>query len=332
VSSLIRSSALPIALGAATGVSIRLWFAIGDASGLLSYAFLFGSPLALGVVAGLARPTAASGAPPAASIPSYRAAIGRALAASALALGVCIALAIEGSICLAMASPLYFSAAALGAALAVFWRRNFDGGGAAPVFAAVLLPVVGAPLEALMPPPRLDETVANVREVDAPPSAVWREVRSVPMIDGAELPWSLAHLIGLPRPLEATLDREGIGAVRIARFERGLSFHERVDAWDPERAIHFAIRPDATPEAALDEHVTVGTPAFDVLEGGYVLEPIDDGRRTRVTLSSRHALALPVNTYARLWTRFVMWDLQRVILEVVARRAERAALDATPRP
>jgi hypothetical protein len=183
-----------------------------------------------------------------------------------------------------------------------------------------------------MPPPRLDETVANVREVDAPPSAVWREVRSVPMIDGAELPWSLAHLIGLPRPLEATLDREGIGAVRIARFERGLSFHERVDAWDPERAIHFAIRPDATPEAALDEHVTVGTPAFDVLEGGYVLEPIDDGRRTRVTLSSRHALALPVNTYARLWTRFVMWDLQRVILEVVARRAERAALDATPRP
>jgi hypothetical protein len=73
----------------------------------------------------------------------------------------------------------------------------------------------------------------------------------------------------------------------------------------------------------LDQHVTVGGEFFDVLQGAYRIDPIgptDAG--VTLHLESRHRVSTRFNPYARLWTDFLMADIQESILEVVRARAE----------
>ncbi|MEO6710629.1 MAG: hypothetical protein ABI054_00005, partial [Planctomycetota bacterium] len=156
---------------------------------------------------------------------------------------------------------------------------------------------------------------------------VWREIASVPEIRPEEHHFAWSHLIGFPRPIAATLTGSGVGAVRHATFERGVLFIERVTAWREEKQLEFTIDadPDTIPAAALDQHVTVGGPYFDVLSGAYAIEPLPDGG-VLLHLSSEHRLSTTFNRYASLWTDFIMRDTQRYILEIIKRRCESAAL------
>jgi hypothetical protein len=138
----------------------------------------------------------------------------------------------------------------------------------------------------------------------------------------------LSHAIGFPLPVEATLSREGVGGVRHASFEGGVVFTETVTAWEPGRRLAFDIDADPTsiPMRTLDQHVTVGGPYFDVLEGEYRIEPLAPGR-VRLHLASRHRVSTHVNAYARWWTDFILGDVQRTILAAIRARAEQGEAD-----
>ena len=165
--------------------------------------------------------------------------------------------------------------------------------------------------------------VATAIDIEAAPAAVWREIVAVPPIGADEQGFRLVHAIGFPRPIEAKSFGSGVGSIRHATFERGVLFIETVTRFEPERALAFSIAadPDTIPAAALDQHVTVGGPYFDVLEGEYTIEAIGPGR-VRLHLASEHRLSTHFNLYAGAWTDFIMRDVQENILEVIRRRAE----------
>jgi hypothetical protein len=194
-----------------------------------------------------------------------------------------------------------------------------------PRHAAVvaILPLLVAGLEALLgPPERIERNVTEIT-VDASVSQVWQHVVQVPEIQLHEWHGALYTTIGFPRPLSATLNRPGVGGVRRATFAGGVLFLEEVTAWDPERRIAFTIdaQTDSIPPRTLDPHVTIGGEYFDVLDGEYVLEPIN-GRRTKVILTSTHRVSTTLNVYTAWWARTVMQSIQRSILDVVKLRAE----------
>jgi hypothetical protein len=114
-----------------------------------------------------------------------------------------------------------------------------------------------------------------------------------------------------------------VGGVRHATFERGVRFVETVTTWEPDRRLAFSIEADPAtiPAVALDEHVTVGGPFFDVLNGEYRIEPLSPGR-VRLHLRSTHRLSTRFNAYSGLWTDFILSDVQTAILEVLKRRCE----------
>src|SRR6185436_9226852 len=97
---------------------------------------------------------------------------------------------------------------------------------------------------------------------------------------------SWVNRIGFPRPIEARLYGEGVGAVRHATFERGVLFIETITAWDEGSRLAFTIRADTTniPPTTLDQHVTIGGRYFDVLDGEYRLEELPAGG-TRIHLT-----------------------------------------------
>ena len=135
--------------------------------------------------------------------------------------------------------------------------------------------------------------------------------------------------MGFPRPIAATIDRFGVGGVRTATFERGVVFRELVTDWVPERRLGFTIDPVVVPDGAMDQHVAIGGPYFDVLSGTYELHALDGGR-TRLLLKSEHRTSTAFNLYAAWWADRVMVSIQRNILAVLRDRAERAR--GTPGP
>ena len=99
-------------------------------------------------------------------------------------------------------------------------------------------------------------------------------------------------------------------------------FHEAVIVWEPERRIRFTIDARSVPTTALDAHVTIGGPFFDVLTGTYELRPISP-TRTILVLRSEHRVSTHFNPYAAWWADNIMSSIQGNILQILRNRAQR---------
>jgi hypothetical protein len=235
-----------------------------------------------------------------------------------------IMVAWEGTICIVLAAPILLAFSLIGGLIAwLLWKsyRNRTPG----TFSAIALPLVLILVESHLPSPYEIRTVNTEIFIHAPSSVVWSNIKSVRAIAPQELPGSWVGRIGFPRPIAATLSHEGVGGVRQASFTGGLVFTETVNRWDREQDLRFSIHAntDSIPTTTLDEHVTIGGTAFDVLDGEYRLEQKPDG--VLLHLSSRERLSTHLNPYAALWTDAIMRSIQNEILVVVRDRCERQA-------
>jgi len=315
---------LPVAVGAGHGLMARALFGSDATSRFLEVmtaSFIFAVPFSLGFVT----VALAERHGPLAWIPR----LSMAVVSGILALAVSLALAWEGLICIFLWFPLYVGLSLFGGllagAIADVRRRSGKGGSGASLPCIALLPYLAGPIEARFATEQQVRTIENVVRIDATPEEIWEQIERVPRFEESEHHFALSHVIGFPRPLEATLSHEGVGGVRHATFEGNVLFLETVTHWDPPRKLTFSIHADAEtiPPHTLDQHVTVGGPHFDVLEGEYELEPLADGAAL-LHLRSRHRVSTHFNFYATLWTDFIMSDVQSYILEIIRRRAEAA--------
>lgn len=231
-----------------------------------------------------------------------------------------LALKLEGMICVVMFLPVGLLCSSVGGLIG---RVAFNKGGKGMVAGFMVLPLLTPLIESRFPLPVAYKEVASDVTIRASAEAVWQHIKSVPAIQADELPNSWVHYIGFPRPVEALVDREGLGGIRQAVFARGLVFHETIDEWQPPLELGFSIRAEAVPQTALDAHVTIGGEYFDVLYGSYRIEPVDGG--VRLHLRSHFRLSTRFNVYASLWTELVMQRIQQDILRVIQARAERPA-------
>jgi hypothetical protein len=307
-----RATALGITLGAAYGLVARLmayakiwqdWFSV------MTVAFLLLVPVGIGILTVMESDNRSVGyrilAP---WVPMFLTLVATAI------------LGLEGAICIYLAIPVVFPFASLGGIIGGLLRTR----GIAARSLILAAPFVAWPLESRVGnPERIVESTQQV-VIDAPPSIVWPLVASVDSIKPEEQQHALFLTLGFPRPISATLDHPGVGGIRRARFEKGLVFTETITDWSPGRMLRFTIEPntDSIPSTTLDEHVTIGGPYFDVLTGLYVLDPLDSGRKTLLTLKSRHRVSTHFNLYAGWWADRIMTSIQRNILSVHKKRAE----------
>lgn len=231
----------------------------------------------------------------------------------------------EGSICILMALPIFLVMSSLGGlitGLCVRARRP-EQNSYSLIILFLALPFVSASIEHQFLLPESIRTVETQVTINGSAQTVWENIERVKEIKPDEQRFSMFHLLGFPRPVEATLSREGIGGVRHATFEGGVLFVETIDKWEPDKELSFAIKADtkSIPPTTLDEHVTVGGPYFDVLEGTYRIERLSD-KQVVLHLSSQHRLSTRFNFYAGRWTDYIMRDIQNNILGVIKRRCE----------
>ena len=280
-------------------------------SGLLAMTlgFLFVVPIVIGYLT--VRPVAGS---------SFRFRVFAPWVTCGLVILASVGIGLEGAICVVFAAPVMLFLASFGGLLAGAQPTTSR----ADVPVAMLLPWVVIGFERGTPGPTRQVVTTTQIEIAAPASTIWPLVVSVDSIRDGERRPAFFTTIGFPRPIAATLDHPGVGGVRTASFDRGLVFREAVVEWVPERRLKFTIDAKAVPTAALDPHVRIGGPFFDVLTGTYELQPVSS-TRTLLVLRSEHRVSTRFNLYAGWWADRVMASVQRNILVVLKQRAELSA-------
>ncbi len=293
---------------------------MGDSGGVVSMSFIFSVPFACGALS---------------------VAIGRmcgsdnwvihAIAAPCIILGIalyiCVLTQIEAMICIIMAAPILLIATVLGGLLTHALLPRCRPVPRLYLTLAVFLPMISAMLEGSLHWPTETKTITNSIHINAPATKIWPEIASVDAIDPESVPNKWIYRIGFPKPIAATLDHHGTGGIRVATFERGVSFFEEVTEWDEPQKLSFSIHadPDFIPRTAFDQHIIVGGRFYDVLDGTYHIEPLPDGSSI-LHLSSRHRLSTRFNAYAGWWSLKIMDQIQGSILEVIQSRAEGESL------
>jgi hypothetical protein len=238
------------------------------------------------------------------------------LTAAALGGVALVALALEGIVCLLLASPLIGGAAVLGGQLGRLVARTRNARDK-PLVAIALLPAVFA-LEGAIPPAAAIQTRETI-DIAAPSAAVWQAVTGDAAI---AQPPSLVGRAGLAYPLRSKLLGTGVGATRIGLFSTGVA-RERVTEWRPGRRLAFRVlvQPPAMEEMSPYRrvHAPHVTGYFDTGETAFDLQPLAGGS-TRLTVSASHVVKIDPAPY---WAPLARWaagaNSRRVLLDLKAK-------------
>lgn len=230
--------------------------------------------------------------------------------------------AIEGWPCLLMILPIFLLASSIGGLIGGYFKlKNKDN--KLYVSILTLLPLFVSPIENYIGANTTPYRAYTYIDINAPVEKIWDNVTRVKEISKEQDKGWLTNLLNFPRPVKAELNYEGVGAYREAIFTNGLIFHETVTEYVDNKKMSFSIKalPHEIPLTTMDEHLVIGGKYFDVLNGTYELEKLND-KTYRLHLWSNFKLTTTFNFYASWWANNIMKDIQNNILQIEKQRAE----------
>jgi hypothetical protein len=315
----LSPSAIGILLGSLYGIALRVLLELNwlkDLGGLVSLSFMFLVPFVIGYIRIyfelLSNPAL-----------SY----GRMIVISwqpiFIFLAVSVITLLEGSICVAIALPAFLLFSSLGGVFAGllnnFIKRRKQG----IVYSISLFPLLFGFFESNFIHLSREYTVANSIEINASPAEVWSQLGNVKSIAPEEFKSTINSWIGIPRPVEASMNELAVGATRVSRWEKGIVFKEQITHWEPNKAMlyRFEFDPESIPATALDQHVKLGGEYFSPIDGGYRLIETDRGT-TVLTLETRLRDNTNFGIYSRLWGEVVFRDFHNGLLKMMKKRSE----------
>ena len=283
---------------------------------LESYGFsLFvGAPFALGMISvllfGFSRPK------------PFAACMLVAVMALFLAAAAVLAVALEGLVCLIMASPIIAFLGFFGALVGyVIQARPWlsDQALTCSLVMVLILPSLMAAERAKEPEPTVRAIDTEVI-IDAPPAKVWPLVLSFPPL--AE-PDEWLFRTGIAYPQRARIDGAGVAAVRYCIFSTG-TFVEPIEAWQPPSLLRFRVTEQPEPMLEWSPHA-IHPPHLDHClqshKGQFLLQPLPDGR-TRLVGTTWYSNRMWPESYWNLWSDYIIHRIHGRVLTHIKRLAE----------
>lgn len=301
--------------GAIHGVFLRFMFDVLPSSveGPMSVAFLIGTPFIVGAL----------------TIYGYR---GQRLRISQMIffpwittllmlLGTAIAL-LEGSICIAIMTPLFLALSSFGG-LFMGGCLHLIKSNTKPLLSIAVLPYFIFFSEANMPLQNRQLTITESVVINAMPEKVWNEIMTAKEIQADELPLSISHLIGVPKPIEG-INRASDGVeIRYSLWERGVNFKAIVEESVEYKYIKwkYVFDTDSFPKGSMDDHVAIGGRYFDLQDTSFTLSSVEEDKTT-LTIHAHYRINSAVNFYAIPISKFLGVDFVRTILGLYKNRSE----------
>jgi len=235
--------------------------------------------------------------------------------------GLLFGLALEGLVCLVMATPIALLLAAMGGSVVWQIHRAHSNKSNATLMGVVVLSLpalfAGEPLGR---PEAPTFTVQSEVFVATAPDRLWPLVVDVAGIPPDKRLWSR---LGMATFRRAWTEGQGVGSIRYCEFDTGVA-REPVEVWDPPR--HLQLRVETTPaplkELSIHEHIHAPhlKGFYEVRSADFLLEPVAGGTRLIGTTRYRHGL-WPAEYWA-WWCGHVVTDLQLRVLTHAKHQAE----------
>ena len=283
---------------------------------VMSVSFIFGVPLVMGAIPSLFSSKE--------QLTSYLIAFVIPWASILLFLLLAYASGFEGTICIALILAPFMILGSLGGYIFRMIRLRKKGR-STPLYTFLFLPYALYVGEANILPSSDYQWVSTQMEIAADQKTVWENTKNVRAIRDDEISLHFVHAIGVPKPMDGRLDHDGVGGIRNITWKKGIQFQEKIKSWKQGQAFSYDIHvdPASIPPKTLDEHVMVGGRYFDVIEGGYSIDPLPENR-SMLTLRVKYRVTTTFNAYGRWWVDFLLDDFNRMILEVIKKRSEAA--------
>ncbi len=242
----------------------------------------------------------------------------------ALMLVGCAVTLLEGSICIALMSPLFLVCGSIGGlvmglALKIAALKHSH---LSAVAALPLLVLIG---EQHIPLPSTESEIRQSVYVNAPPRAVWEQILTARSIRADELPLSLTHFIGVPRPMEGINVVTQDGEIRYSKWERGVNFRAVVTERKEYESIswRYVFDMHSFPRGSMDDHVAIGGRYFDLRDTTFNLYALPNGG-TQLEIVAHYRVTSSINLYAVPTAKLLGRDFVATILHLYKIRSERA--------
>ena len=306
-----------IIVGALYGLLLRISFDYIPSSieGPMSIAFLIGTPFVVGAI----------------TIYGYRDSKPKIyqmifypwVTTLLMLLGTALAL-IEGSICIAIMTPLFllcasFGGVAMGFAMYVVNKRKQS------LLSISILPFLLFFTEGYIPISEQSIEIVESIEINASPDVIWEQIMTAKDISSEDLPRSLTHLIGVPKPVEGVNVIENNIEVRYSIWEKGVNFKAHVIQSDENAYIkwNYIFDENSFPKGSMDDHVAIGGEYFDLKDTAFELKPLENGN-TQLSIIANYRVNSRIKFYAIPVSKILGKDFVRTILGLYKNRSEKA--------
>ena len=305
--------------GAAYGVFLRVVFGLLPSyvhiNGVMSAAFLLGAPIVVGAITVYGKRH---------HDPSIMFMLFGPWATVGLMLLGCAVAMLEGSICIALMAPLFLACGSVGGI--IMGVVLLYGQPRTPhVGAVAVLPFLMMIAESFAPLINAETEIRDSILIDASPQTVWQEIMTAESIQADELPLSLSHLIGVPKPVEGVNRETPDGEIRYSKWERGVRFEALVTERKQYESIrwHYAFDAHSFPEGSMDEHVEIGGTFFGLQDTTFNLTALANNQ-TELEIVAHYRVTSSINFYAVPVAKLLGRDFVNTILGLYKGRSEAA--------
>ncbi|QGQ98886.1 hypothetical protein EHS13_30415 [Paenibacillus psychroresistens] len=216
----------------------------------------------------------------------------------------------EGIICLIIVSPLLIAFMMLGVWIGKVMfekgKRTLNIGIVSILFLVILVDPLTQHNNQHM--------VTDTMLIKASPQQIWEHVVAFKPIEAKSKYWLFS--IGMPQPMESTVDAYALGANRKCIFSNGMVFDEKITVFEPNVNLTFTIvKQPEDPE--IMGHI-------QIQEGQFLLHDNGDGTTT-LTGNSRYELYVYPAWYYNIWAKSITRNVHLRAMEHIKKLSEAAA-------
>lgn len=232
-----------------------------------------------------------------------------------------LAFAWEGIICLIMAAPIGFVFTYFGFLIGFYFSKS-DLNGQTPT--AIILLVLSSP--SLMAFEDTFKEIDDLRsvvttiDINATPEKVWKNVVSFPQL---KEPTEFIFKTGIAYPINATINGQGVGAVRYCNFSTG-SFVEPITVWNEPKLLQFSVdeQPEPMEEISFyDIHPNHLHGYWVSKQGQFKLTALPNGH-TLLEGTTWYVNKIKPAFYWTLWSDNIVHKIHNRVLEHIKTQAE----------
>lgn len=201
---------------------------------------------------------------------------------------------LEGLICVAMASPIFFLMVGIGYMVQKerLETEEFNKKRLMVSVMPLLILLVLDPIEQMILPEPETVTITNSILLDYPPDVVFDNVKAMDKLD-AEKPIGIR--LGLPSPYRCELDADTIGALRNCLFPNGRIVAE-ITKFEKGKVL----------EMDVIDYTLTGRDWFEFVDATYTFEEV--GSQTKITRTSSYKSVLQPRFY---WQPLEQWGIDQ---------------------